>query len=986
MKYRTRIPLLHRLTALILASIFALPIPVSASAGTQKLQTTRSIADGLDFLNTITVHPEAGRVESYTLEFDPDGDVFPVMVQGSGTIYATASINKAVETAQEMGYHVLAAINTDFFSYATGVPMGIVIEDGVYKSSPEGRPAIVIEDGAFSLIETPEITLTLTHKNSHQDIEVHHLNKWRSPHGGLYLLNEHFSTVSTRTSTSGWMVRMEELDGEELSVSGELRLKVTELIQGSDPVSIGESEYILTSDDASGMNHIFEMFEVGDRVTLTTECEEPYLEDAQWACGAGDIMVQDGELTNSEDWEYIEKGRDPRTALGVRRDGTVVMYVVDGRKSGYSGGLNQLDLAKEMIAQDCDWAVNLDGGGSSAMSVWIPGIPAPGVVNLPSDGKPRGCATYLLLVTEEEGNGRPDRLALKRDGLVVLAGTSVNLGEVAVLDNGMNPLEREVNDLTIRSEYDLGEIEDGRYIAGTETGTDLLNLRSKKLGIRGTGQIHIVDELTELTLTESESGNAITSIVLKPEKQISLNANGSYYSRIAMRDQSGILWTVEGDVGSVDEDGVFTASSVGGITGSITAQAGGLSITVPVRLMNLHLDVTEEHWAYPAVEYCYEQALVSGLSNTEFGPTANIRRGDFLLMLYRAAGSPEVTSMPEFPDVAPTDYYANAIAWAQENGLASGMEDGSFAPNINITREQAFTMLNRALPLLNIHCTQAPIEVLDSFTDHDAVSSWAAQHTATLVSYQIVGGSFGQISPRSNLSRAEMAALLYKLGHYDPSTITPILPEMPETPAEPESPETPEMPAEPESPETSETPAEPESPETPGTPAESEQPEGSDDKITGMTLSHSDVTLQPGEDFRLSAVFFPEGSQGNVIWTAVSSIPNVISITSDGTVTNLNTTEEPVVLKVTGSCGNFYASCTVRCRPAQNTGMVHEDVEMLNVRSGPGTEFEPADKIPGGTGVIILEKTENNWFHIQYLTSSGTVGTGYVSGDYISEG
>ena len=979
MKHTSSISLPRRLTALVLAAVLTLPIPVSASAGIQKLQTARSIADGLDFFNTITIHPESGRTESYLLEFDPDGSVIPIMVQGSGTIYAAASINKAVETAQNMGYHVLAAVNTDFFSYATGVPMGIVIEDGVYKSSPEGRPAIAIEDREFSLLETPEVTLTLTHKDSDQDITVHHLNKWRSAYGGLYLLNEYFSTVSTRTSTSGWMVRMEELDGDELTVSGKLRLKVTELIQGSDPVSIGEGEYILTADDASGMNDIFELFQVGDRLTLTTECTDTALKDAQWACGTGDIMVQDGELLDPESWEFTEKGRDPRTALGVRRDGTVVMYVVDGRKSGYSGGLSQLDLAEEMKAQDCEWAVNLDGGGSSAMSVWIPGITAPGVVNLPSDGKPRGCATYLLFAAKKEGDGNPDRLALKRDGLVVLTGTSVDLGDVVVMDNGLNPLEYVAEDLTIRSADDLGTIEEGRYTAGDEIGTDTLNLRSRRLGIRGTGQIHIVDELTELTLTQAETGEPVTSIVLKPEKELSLNANGSYYSRVAMRDQSGVVWTVEGDVGTVTEDGTFIAASEGGLTGSLTALAGGLSITVPVRLMNLHLDIDENHWAYEAVEYCYEQGLVSGLTNTEFGPDANIRRGDFLLMLYRAAGSPEVTSLPDFPDVAPTDYYAAAIAWAQENGLASGMEDGTFAPNINVTREQAFTILNRALPLLNIFCVDAPVEILDRFADRDQISSWAQQHAATLVAYQIVGGSSDQLSPRVNLSRVDMAAILYKIGTFDPSESTPILPESPEEPEG--SSDTTE---EPEAPDTSDTIEEPEAPDTSDTTEEPEAPDTSDDSVTGMTLSHSDVTLQPGEAFRLSAIFFPEGAQGNVVWTTISDIPNVTAIAPDGTVTNLNTTGEPVVLKVTGSCGSFYASCIVRCRPAQNAGMVNEDVEMLNVRSGPETTFEPVDKIPGGTGVMILEETENNWLEVQYLTAAGGVGTGYVSGDYVT--
>ena len=61
-------------------------------------------------------------------------------------------------------------------------------------------------------------------------------------------------------------------------------------------------------------------------------------------------MVRDGQITDSTAWTYVEKGRDPRSALGVREDGTLVLYAVDGRRSGYSGGLSQLDLAEEMLS------------------------------------------------------------------------------------------------------------------------------------------------------------------------------------------------------------------------------------------------------------------------------------------------------------------------------------------------------------------------------------------------------------------------------------------------------------------------------------------------------------------------------------------------------------------------------------------------------------------------------------------------------------
>ena len=106
--------------------------------------------------------------------------------------------------AQELGYHVLGAINTDFFSTTSGVPIGIVIEDGVYKSSPENEAAMTITGGQVSFTETPQVELTLTNQRDERQVVPHHLNKWRSASGGMYLLNQDFSTVSTRTSTPGW--------------------------------------------------------------------------------------------------------------------------------------------------------------------------------------------------------------------------------------------------------------------------------------------------------------------------------------------------------------------------------------------------------------------------------------------------------------------------------------------------------------------------------------------------------------------------------------------------------------------------------------------------------------------------------------------------------------------------------------------------------------------------------------------------------------
>ena len=203
-----------------------------------------------------------------------------------------------------------------------------------------------------------------------------------------------------------------------------------------------------------------------------------------------------------------------------------------------------------------------------------------------------------------------------------------------------------------------------------------------------------------------------------------------------------MTWSVEGNVGSITQDGVFTSGGTGS-SGTITATAGGLTSKVTVGLENVHNDVTPEHWSYPAVEYCYEHGIVSGVSSTEFGRDHSIRRGDFVLMLYNALGKPAVTGSSGFSDVSPSDYYAQAITWASANHLVSGVAEGLFGPTDLVTREQAFTILHQAMPLLGLSSPEPDLTVLDRFADRDQIAEYARPHAAALVSQGLASGAGG---------------------------------------------------------------------------------------------------------------------------------------------------------------------------------------------------------------------------------------------------
>ncbi len=331
----------------------------------------------------------------------------------------------------------------------------------------------------------------------------------------------------------------------------------------------------------------------------------------------------------------------------------MVFYAVDGRQSGYSAGLTQKDLADELLQQGCQWAVNLDGGGSTTLSVLLPGSSAPAVDNSPSGGSLRACATFILLVTDAPTDREPERLALREDGLTVLTGSSLPLGDVAAVDSGAATVSSRVSDAEFSSQNGLGSFNGSIYTAGDRAGTDEIAIRSRDMDLKGSAQIHVVDALTSLTVSKAGGTSPLTSLSLKAGESVQLTASGSYWSREALRPGSGgVTWSVEGDVGSITPDGVFTSGGTGS-SGTITATAGGLTSKVSVGLENVHNDVTPEHWSYPAVEYCYEHGIVSGVSSTEFGRDRSIRRGDFVLMLYNAPWaslrSPAPPASPTWP-------------------------------------------------------------------------------------------------------------------------------------------------------------------------------------------------------------------------------------------------------------------------------------------------------------------------------------------------
>ena len=140
-------------------------------------------------------------------------------------------------------------------------------------------------------------------------------------------------------------------------------------------------------------------------------------------------------------------------------------------------------------------------------------------------------------------------------------------------------------------------------------------------------------------------------------------------------------------------------------------------------------DVSTSAYYYEAVKWAQEKGITGGIGNGLFGPNQPCTRAQIVTFLWRAAGSPEPKSMSNFSDISTDSYYAKAVAWAVENGITTGTGDGKFSPDATCTRAQSVTFLFRAIGKL----VDSKAEFSDVLTDsyYANAVAWAVENGVT---------------------------------------------------------------------------------------------------------------------------------------------------------------------------------------------------------------------------------------------------------------
>jgi len=741
--------LLKRTLSLLLIGALLTGLPVSAFE--LQRQSGLQLADSLRLERSYL--SGSGNASEHILYYEPEGDVTPVVYYGN-TLYGRSTMDTLRDYIAESDLTVVAGVNGSFFDMSTGIPYGMVVTDGILRTSGDEYTVGILEDGSMQ-IGRPGLEVTMTTETA--ELKIHY-NKALSDANGFCLYSPDYDP-RTKNSVPAWHFVLEPEEAE-LTTSTEVEAEVVKVIsETTGSVEIPEDCFVLSLSRNSPYTNAVSAamaLEIGQTVTVRTTVERDW-EDVSYAFGGGELLVEDGDALGGFTLDSADQ-KAPRTALGLTSSGDVVIYTVD--RGSRSSGMTLEELAERMEELDCDIAINLDGGGSTCLGATLPGEDGFTTVNAPSTGEQRTTANFLFFVRQTRRAGDAQRLHLYPFDGAVLPGGSL---ELTVLASDRNYMAAEVpSDLTLTARG--GDMDGMTFVAGN-TGTATVTAEGD--GLSGEVEILVVETPTTLTVSREDQALSLTKLTLETGSVTDLTAEASYLGSVLSGTDRSFLWEVDEELGFIDEEGTFTAAEEEA-EGTLTVSCGDLTVEIPVELKTVPFTDIGTHWARHHIADLYFDSILNGSKDGAgqwiYRPEAPMTRQEFMAALMRYlkvdVEDYEDVELPFADTDKIADWAVDSIRAAYELGYFTGSKSGETVtaqPGSTITREQAMTILARTLN------TEGDTELLTEFSDHEKVSDWAAASLAAMVERKIVSGISGKLVPQGQVTRSQVAKMLYTM-------------------------------------------------------------------------------------------------------------------------------------------------------------------------------------------------------------------------------
>lgn len=605
------------------------------------------------------------------IAYTPNAGVVPAVTYGTGSVLNKNTLTTMAKALEASGKRVVGGANGDFYVVATGQPLGIVVTEGVVRSSSSYHYAVGFRSDGTAFIGKPGLTVTATMGGERVDVPGG-VNKIRQltgkDNGGLLLLTGDFGANTQNTAAGVDVILrplldqeqvveplppLEPLEGtvpspeegqeassEEVPLEGEAspeesalpeegdqapeeteppvteppvteppvaepqpdpgadlprstvlkignrtRCVVEAVVEATGATAIPEGCFVLTmngKDDAAVLEKL-RALRVGQEVDIDVESADPRWSEAVEAIGGMYRLLENGELGTN-----LSSERTARTAIGIKPDGTVLLYTLDGKQPGHSVGATFTQIAMRLRELGCVEAIGLDGGGSTMLGATTPGQENFQLTNRPADGSERAVSTAIFLTTTLAATGEPAYLQVEAEHELLLAGAGTTLS-ATVVDTGyrtMGPAQSPVY-----TAQGGGSVEGNLYTAGTGDAAVTVTAH-QGTGLTGELRLTTVRTPDSISLTNEATGGRVDTMALEPGESMDLKASATW-RKLELHSQDGCyIWSCDPEVGTITAEGVFTAGEKTA-SGNITVTAGDRTLTVPVNVAG-HIKTLED--------------------------------------------------------------------------------------------------------------------------------------------------------------------------------------------------------------------------------------------------------------------------------------------------------------------------------------------------------------------------------------------------------
>ena len=545
------------------------------------------------------------------ITYTPNEAVTPIVTYG-GVLTDRSSVSNTAKALEAQGHRVVAGINGDFYNVNNGLPIGIVVTQGRLRSSDGGYHAIGFRADGTAILGKPGVSIGVhytvqdgtgeplygeegtplyddfgapltdgTGQMVDKSFRAAAFNKARTE-AGVFLYTYDFNAAHTTGSTQPGVDVICSIQDGAFTLGGTTTLlveRVEESEAGASP-TLAPDQAVLTANAkaAAGTLDILRAIPVGTTLAVTLTPSDPGWNGVDYAVGGLYSLVENGAVSPG-----LPSGLNPRTAVGQRYDGGLIFYTIDGRKSGHSIGATMTQVAQRLIELGCVTALCLDGGGSTTLAVTKPTEYTAERINTPSDRVERSVSNQIFLVATNESSGRLDHFHVSADNAYVLAGSSVTISAAAI----------DTNYIPMSGRYELNAS------AGTLSGNVLttpleggdITVTAEGSGGQGSTVVHAI-AAPDAVAVRNEQNAIITSLSAAPGDSVQLHGSAAWRHLPLKSDPAAFSWSLEGDIGAIDENGLFTAAALG--TGEITVSSGTQSASIGVTVSTKHLETLED--------------------------------------------------------------------------------------------------------------------------------------------------------------------------------------------------------------------------------------------------------------------------------------------------------------------------------------------------------------------------------------------------------